>query len=153
MVSKTLFLKGISSISSLQNIKGIFQLCIFLLTAGIKIPGKWSIGKCHRPLSSLLPVDVNLWTEFPFEPSKEQSVSDRAPVDFIRGFRNRIRKFFWWNPESLALKSWIQLKESRILQRLESRIQVPSSRIRNPQRWTQNPRLSWTTLYSSCSTQ
>ena len=39
----------------------------------------------HRFTST---VDVNLWTEFPFEPSKEQSVSDRAPVDFIRGFRN-----------------------------------------------------------------
>ena len=151
MVSKTLFLKSISLISPLQNIKGIFQLCIFLLTAGIKIPGKWSIGKCHRPLCSLLPVDVNLWTEFPFEPSKEQSVSDRAPVDFICGFRNP--EIFLWNPESLALKSWIQLKESRILQQLESRIQVPLTRIRNPQRWTQNPRQSWTTLFSSCSTQ
>ena len=127
MVSKTLFLKGISSISPLLNIKGIFQLCIFLLTEGIKIPGKWSIGKCHRPLSSLLPVDVNLWTEFPFEPSKEQSVSDRAPVDFIRGFRN---------PEIFLVESGILGFE--ILNTAQG-IQNPSSFVKDPESTAMNP--------------
>ena len=135
MVSKTLFLKGISSISSLQNIKGIFQLCIFLLTAGIKIPGKWSIGKCHRPLSSLLPVDVNLWTEFPFEPSKEQSVSDRAPVDFIHGFRN---------PEIFLVESGILgfeiLNTAQGIQNPATiRIQNPSSFVKDPESTAMNP--------------
>ena len=135
MMSKTLFLKSISSISSLQNIKGIFQLCIFLLTAGIKIPGKWSIGKCHRPLSSLLPVDVNLWTEFPFEPSKEQSVSDRAPVDFIRGFRN---------PEIFLVESGILGFEIlNTAQRIQNpamiRIQNPISFVKDPESTAMNP--------------
>ena len=135
MLSKTLFLKGISSISSLQNIKGIFQLCIFLLTAGIKIPGKWSIGKCHRPLSSLLPVDVNLWTEFPFEPSKEQSVSDRAPVDFIHGFRN---------PEIFLVESGILgfeiLNTAQGIQNPATiRIQNPSSFVKDPESTAMNP--------------
>ena len=135
MVSKTLFLKGISSISSLQNIKGIFQLCIFLLTAGIKIPGKWSIGKCHRPLSSLLPVDVNLWTEFPFEPSKEQSVSDRAPVDFIHGFRN---------PEIFLVESGILgfeiLNTAQGIQNPATiRIQNPSFFVKDPESTAMNP--------------
>ena len=135
MVSKTLFLKSISSISPLQNIKGIFQLCIFLLTEGIKIPGKWSIGKCHRPLSSLLPVDVNLWTEFPFEPSKEQSVSDRAPVDFIRGFRN---------PEIFLVESGILgfeiLNTAQGIQNPATiRIQDPSSFDKDPESTAMSP--------------
>lgn len=75
------------------------NLCIFLLTAGIKTPRKWDKAKCHRLISSLLPVDVlNLRTEFPFEPSKEQSVSDRS-LRVYPGFWNH-GNFCFWNPES-----------------------------------------------------
>ena len=69
------------------------------------------------------------------------------------GFRNP-GKFFLWNPESWALKSGIQLKESGIP--LMTGIQSPRfidkdwnpvPGIRNPQRGIQNPsRLSWIPL-------
>ena len=51
------------------------------------------------------------------------------------------RNFYLLNPESWALESGIQLKESGIPQTWDSRIQVPG--IRNPRRGIQNPRLSW----------
>ena len=62
--------------------------------------------------------------------------------------------FCWWNGQSWALESRIQLKESGIL--LTIGIQNSSSTdknwnpvpgIRNPQRGIQNPRLSWISLY------
>ena len=61
-----------------------------------------------------------------------------------------------WNPESSALESGIQLKESGIL--LYIGFQNPSfinkdwnpvPVIRNPRRGIQNPRLSWIPLYGS----
>ena len=64
----------------------------------------------------------------------------------VRGrLESGIQKIFcWYNPESWALESRIQLKESIILPR---GIQNPGSSIRSPQREIHNPRLSWITLH------
>ena len=62
--------------------------------------------------------------------------------------------FCWWNPESWALKSGIQLKECGIPLTIEihnssstDKNWNPVPGIRNPQRGIQNPRLSWISLY------
>ena len=62
------------------------------------------------------------------------------------GFWNpKSRRMFKWNPESWALQSGIQLKESGI--------QVPLTKTENQESWTAwNPRLSWISLHGlACS--